>query len=111
VYWSVGTEDGIAGRWEDRSGRRKRSDEAEWLALYSALWCVPSFAEPGQSVVIKLDCRIIVHVLNRHRTPSAGRVQGLYRAARHLLEQLAADGYVVRLEWVERAEVKKVLGH
>lgn len=108
IYWSVGTAEGVAGRWTDATGRRKRSDEAEYLALYTALWLA---LQLGEAVTVRMDCWSVVQAVKYRKPPRAYKTRQLYDAVLARLAQLRAAQTPVTLEWVARRNVKKILGH
>lgn len=116
VYWSVASEDGLAVYGVDESGRRKHSDEAEMLALVSALTLTASHLQDGQVVLIWMDCRPLVRRLwalngGSARVPRAPRARGLWWELVGRLDRLRERDIVVALCWVGRERLVEVLGH
>jgi hypothetical protein len=112
VYWSVGDEQGAAlHRDQDTTGKRRWSDEAEYLALEAALRIILRQAVDGDEWVVLMDCRGVLRQVRNERTPRRPRTRDLYWTCQELLLRLTDLGVKIHLKWVARGEVVKVLGH
>lgn len=111
VYWSIGNDRHGVVRYRDETGQLKRSDEAEYLALRTALQLLLHICQPGQVAVVCMDCRPIVwHIRTQHK-PRNVRLRSLYWDIQELLQRLQRNGVDVVLQWVPRREMVEVLGH
>jgi ribonuclease HI len=111
VYYSVGTAEGMIFHERDDSGRRRWSDEAEYLALNAALKIMAAQLHDGEQGLILMDCRPVVRHLNTLRKPKHPRLRELYWTIAEQLVRLEARGVCVKLKWVRRLEVVRILGH
>jgi ribonuclease HI len=111
IYWSVGTTSEVIAREEDFSGRRRWSDEAEFLALLSALRHMETTCQPGDRARVVMDCRPLVRHVNTRRRPRCNRLQGLFAEIMDRLRALAERNILVAVEWARRQELVSVLGH
>lgn len=112
IYWSVGTEGGVplVREWDD-TGRRRWSDEAEYLALHAALKIVLQDCKHGDTALVHMDCRPVVRHIRTNHTPRSPRCRPLYWQCIELLERIQERGVQVVLKWVKRQEVVERLGH
>lgn len=111
IYWNVKSEQGLASGGTDESGRRRRSDEAEFLALLAALRLLTSFAHQGNVALIRMDCRPLVRHVTLFKKPRAARLRDLYWAVVETLARLNEREVRVQIQWVPREQIVAVLGH
>jgi ribonuclease HI len=112
IYWSVGNErDGVL-RYEDKSGKRRRSDEAEYLALLTALRVIiRSSLEEGDVALVYCDCRPVVNHIRTQQKPRTVRLRSVYWDIQEALERLKDRGIRVVLVWTKRDKMVEILGH
>jgi ribonuclease HI len=111
IYWSVGTAHQVISREEDPSGRRRWSDEAEFMALLAALRHVEEVCHPGDVGRVVMDCRPLVRHVQTRRRPRCSRLQTLFTEIMDRIRQLADRNIRVVVEWAQRRELVSVLGH
>lgn len=112
IYWSVGGPDHGVLRYEDRTGKRRRSDEAEYLALLTALKVlIRSSLDPGDIVLVWCDCRPVVNHIHGYQKPRAVRLREVYWQIQEALEKLREREVRVVLRWTKRDRMVEVLGH
>jgi ribonuclease HI len=108
VYWSVGTDAGVA--LHDTSTRHHRSDEAELLALLAALRLAAAVADAPLAIV-HMDCASLIRLVNRRTAPRCRRLAAPFGDVLACLDELRARGCRVAIRYVPRLEIEGVLGH
>ena len=111
VYWSIGNSKHGVVRYRDDSGKRKHSDEAEYLALRAALQMLLQVCGKGEVARVRVDCRPVVWHIHNSRKPRNRRLRSLYWDVKELLRRLDSNGVDVVLEWVSRKEMVDLFGH
>lgn len=111
IYYSFGNKTHGIVRKQDVTGKRRRSDEAEFLALLSALRFSGDLLKDGETLLIHMDCRLVVRAVRRQIKPRPARLRALYWDVQEVLARLVERGIRIVLRWVKRTEMVKVLGH
>lgn len=111
IYYSVGNPEYGVIRSRDESGKRRRSDEAEFLALLAALRLSNELLHAGDLGVVLMDCRSVVHHVRRQAKPRCARLRQVYWDIQEVLRTMLERGVRITLRWVGRTEMVRVLGH
>jgi ribonuclease HI len=111
IYWSVKSEQGLSSCGTDETGRRRRSDEAEYTALITSLQLLLRYTHGGELATIHMDCRPVVRSIRLYQKPRPARCRDLYWAAIELMSRLHERDVHVVVSWVPRARMVEVLGH
>lgn len=112
VYWSVGSPDGPSYRQVDRSGRHRRSEEAEFLAFVEALEHLRDSCSRGDTGLVLTDCTsVLVHFKDLREPKKNRRLREIYERGLRLMTELRFLGVNVQIGWTPRDEMVSVLGH
>lgn len=111
VYWSIGNSTHGVVRYRDDSGKRKHSDEAEYLALRAALQLLLAVCSEGDVAQVQMDCKPVVWHISNSQKPRNRRLRSLYWDVKEALRRLDENGVDVVLTWVPRKEMVDQLGH
>ncbi len=109
IFWSVvieGMPDSITIYSEDRSGKYKTNNEAEWMALREVLlWAIEHV--PNAAVVVHSDSKHVVNCFTGRTNARTERILRLILECRRLAAQLP----MVETQWVPRDVSVDILGH
>lgn len=111
IYWTVESDRGTTIRKQDLTGKRRRSDEAEYHALVEALHHLLRIARPGDVAVIFTDSHHVLHHVRRRLRPRSPRLVELYWETILTLRELAEREITVILGWCPRQVIRGRLGH